>query len=205
MRFTLRTPAGERSVAIAGLGRLAVHNALAAAATGLAAGLSLDEIVAGLADGGSAPHRSTVIRAGGVTIVDDAYNASPGSVIAALELLAGLPGRPVAVLGEMRELGAGHDAGHREAGEAAGSAVDLLVVVDGAPGGAAAGIAAGARAAGLAPDRVIAVSDAGAAVAALVPRLAPGDVVLVKASRGVELERVVDGLVAALGGSGPAA
>jgi UDP-N-acetylmuramoyl-tripeptide--D-alanyl-D-alanine ligase len=203
MRFTLRTPSGERRVAIAGLGRLAVHNALAAAAAGLAAGLALDEIVPGLAAGGSAPHRSTVIRAGGLTIVDDAYNASPGSVGAALELLAGLPGRPVAVLGEMRELGAAHDAGHREVGEAAGATVDLLVVVEGAPGAAAAGIAEGALAAGLAPDRVIAVPDADAAVAALTPRLAPGDVVLVKASRGVELERVVEGLVAALGGPEP--
>jgi UDP-N-acetylmuramoyl-tripeptide--D-alanyl-D-alanine ligase len=203
MRFTLVTPAGTRDVAIAGLGRLAVHNALAGAAVGLAAGMDLVEIVPGLAVGGSAPHRSVVLRAGGVTLVDDAYNASPGSVRAALELLAGLPGRHVAVLGEMRELGDAHDAGHREVGEAAGATLAELVVVDGAPGGAARGIVEGALAAGLAPDHVTAVPDAAAAVAALVPRLADGDVVLVKASRGVELEHVVDGLLAALGG-GPA-
>ncbi len=82
---------------------------------------------------------------------------------------------------------------------------DLLLVVDGAPGGAASGIADGARAAGLAPDRVLDAPDAGAAVALLMPRLAPGDVVLVKASRGLELERAVDGLVAALGGRDGAA
>ncbi len=198
MRFTLATPAGERAVTIAGLGRMAVHNALAGAAVGLAAGMTLDEIVPGLATGGAAPHRSVVHRAGGVTIVDDAYNASPGSVRAALELLAGLPGRRVAVLGEMRELGDAHDAGHVEAGAVAGAAVDLLVVVDGLPGSAAAGIVDGARAAGLAADRVIAVPDAASVAAEIVPRLQPGDVVLVKASRGVALERVVDDLLAAL-------
>ncbi len=200
MRFTLVSPAGSAAMAIRGLGRLAVHNALAGAAAGLAAGMTVDEIGPGLADVESTPHRSVVIRAGGVTIVDDAYNASPGSMRAALELLAGLPGRPIAVLGEMRELGPAHDAGHREVGEVAGGTVDLLVIVDGAPGGAAAGIVEGARAAGLAPDRVIAAADVTDAVARLARRLAPGDVVLVKASRGVGLERAVDGLVAALGG-----
>jgi UDP-N-acetylmuramoyl-tripeptide--D-alanyl-D-alanine ligase len=200
MRFRLLTPAGERDVAIPALGRMAVHNALAATAAGLAAGMPLDDILPGLSAGSQAPHRSVVVRAGGVVIVDDSYNASPGSVSAALELLAGIPGRPVAVLGEMRELGTAHDAGHREVGELAGETLDLLVVVDGGPGGGAAGIVDGARAAGLAPDRVIAVEDAIAAVEMLRPRLAPGDVVLVKASRGVELERVVEGLVEALGG-----
>ena len=200
MRFRLVTPAGERVVAIPALGRLAVHNALAAAATGLAAGLELDELLPGLAARSTAPHRSVVIRAGGVVVVDDSYNAAPGSVGAALELLGGLPGRRVAVLGELRELGSAHDTGHREVGEVAGHTLDLLVVVDGGPGGAAEGIALGARAAGLAPDRVLVVADAAAAVEVLGDRLAPGDVVLVKASRGVALERVVDGLVAALGG-----
>jgi UDP-N-acetylmuramoyl-tripeptide--D-alanyl-D-alanine ligase len=162
--------------------------------------MTLDEIVPGLATLERAPHRSVVIRAGGVVIVDDSYNASPGSVRAALDLLAGIPGRPIAVLGEMRELGSEHDAGHREIGEVAGATLDLLVVVDGARGGAAEGIAAGARAAGLDPERVIAVADAAAAVETLRSRLAPGDVVLVKASRGVALEEVVEGLVVMLSG-----
>ncbi len=200
MRFRLVTPGGERPVSIGALGRLAVHNALAAAAAGLAAGMDLDDVVPGLAMASAAPHRSVVIRAAGVVIVDDTYNAAPGSVRAALELIAGLPGRRIAVLGELRELGPAHVAGHREVGEAAGGLLDLLVVVDGGPGGAAEEIAAGARAAGLAADRVLPVADAVSAVEVLRPRLAPGDVVLVKASRGVELERVVDGLVAALGG-----
>ncbi len=200
MRFRLVTPAGSRGVAIAALGRLAVHNALAGAAAGLAAGMALDAIVPGLVAGTSAPHRSVVIRAGGLAILDDAYNASPGSVRAALDLLSGLPGRRVAVLGEMRELGSEHDAGHHAVGEAAARVVDLLVVVDGAPGGAAYGIIAGAQAAGMPEDAVLAAPDPAAVVNLLAPLLAPGDVVLVKASRGVELERVVDGLVDVLGG-----
>jgi UDP-N-acetylmuramoyl-tripeptide--D-alanyl-D-alanine ligase len=142
-----------------------------------------------------------VIRAGGVVIVDDAYNAAPESVRAALELVAGLPaGRRIGVLGEMRELGKAHDAGHREVGRAAAGVLDLVVVVDGAPGGLAAGITEGALAAGMAPERVVTATDAESATDVALAVVAPGDVVLVKASRGIELERVVDALAAALGG-----
>ncbi len=197
MRFRLCTPGGETEAALPGLGRLAVHNALAATAAGLAAGMDLASIVPGLAAPSRAEHRSTVHRAGGVTIVDDAYNASPGSMRAALDLLRGLPGRRLAVLGEMLELGDATAAGHVEVGRAAAD-LDLVVVVDGDPGGAAEGIVAGAReAAGGA--RIVPAADADAAVALLAGELRPGDVVLVKASRGVELERVVDGLLGALG------
>ncbi len=198
MQFRLRTPGGEVDAAIPSLGKLAVHNALAATAAGLAAGMTLEEILPGLAVTATAPHRSAIVKARGMVIVDDAYNASPGSMRAALDLLGGLPGRHVAVLGEMRELGDAHEAGHREVGAAAAD-LDLLVVVDGAPGGAAAGIAEGARAAGLAPQRILTATDAADAVGKLRAAAAEGDVVLVKASRGVELERVVDGLVDALG------
>ncbi len=195
MQFNLRTPAGERVTRIPSLGRLAVHNALAATAAGLAAGMTLDEILPGLAVTSTAPHRSAIVRARGLTIVDDAYNASPGSMRAALELLAGLPGRHVAVLGEMRELGDAHEAAHREVGAAA-AGLDLLVVVDGGPGGASAGIADGARDAGMAPERILVASDVPDAVDLVRSATAAGDVILVKASRGVELERVVDGLAA---------
>jgi UDP-N-acetylmuramoyl-tripeptide--D-alanyl-D-alanine ligase len=194
MRFTLRTGDDELPVSIPTLGRLAVHNALAGAATGLAAGLSLDEIAAGLARGWSAPHRAELIRAGGVTIVDDSYNASPASVTAALDLLGGLPGRRVAVLGEMLELGEGHEAGHRAVGEAAAAIADLLVVV----GERANGIADGAVAAGLAPGKIVRAPTRDAAFGLVRPRLRDGDVVLVKASRGVELDLLVDALRAEL-------
>lgn len=199
MRFDLRAAGTRRSVTIPALGRLSVHNALAAAAVGLAAGLTADEVAAGLADGWSAAHRVSVVRLGDVTVIDDSYNASPGSVMAALDLLAGLPGRRGAVLGEMLELGEATDEGHREVGETAGRTLDWLMVV----GSGAAGIAEGAAAAGLDPSAILRVRDADAALAALPPRLRDGDVVLVKASRGVGLDAVVDGLTRELGHGRP--
>ena len=193
MRFELVTPGARSAVVIPTLGRMAVHNALAAAAVGLASGLTLDEISLGLEQGWAAPHRAQLVRAGGVTIVDDSYNASPASVVAALELLAGLPGRRIAVLGEMLELGEGHEEGHRRVGEAAAATVDRLIVI----GDGAAQIAAGARDAGLA--QVTSVADRGRALEAILADHQPGDVVLVKASRGIELDLLVDDLAGALG------
>ena len=191
MRFRLRTPAGERDVAIPALGRMAVHNALAATAAGLAAGLALDELLPGLAAASTAPHRSAVLRAGGVTIVDDTYNASPGSMRAALELLAGLPGRRVALLGHMMELGEASAAGHEAVGAAAAAAADLLIVAAGHEGGEAAGIAHGAIAAGMPAGRVVRATGRATAGAEALQRLRDGDVVLVKASRGLGLDEAV--------------
>ncbi len=198
MEFHVSTPAGDWPMKIPTLGRLSVHNALAATAAGLASGLSLQAIAAGLEAGWSAPHRAQPIRAGGVTIIDDSYNASPGSVIAALELLSGLPGRRIAVLGEMLELGDDHEDGHRRVGEAAAGIVDRLLVV----GKGATGIARAARSAGLADVRQVA--DRASALDEL-RDIRPGDVVLLKASRGIGLDVLVDELVAALGPAlGPA-
>jgi UDP-N-acetylmuramoyl-tripeptide--D-alanyl-D-alanine ligase len=195
MRFSLRAGGARRPVTIPTLGRLSVHNALAAVAVGRAAGLSVDDCVAGLAGGWSAPHRVDLLHLGGIAVVDDTYNASPRSVVAALDLLAGLPGRRVAILGEMLELGEATDDGHRAVGEAAARVVDWLVVV----GRGAAGIAEGAIDAGLAGSRVLVVPDRDTALEAVVPRLREGDVVLVKASRGIALEILVDGLRRELG------
>ena len=195
MRFRLVTAVGSRPVAIPVPGSLSVHNACAAAAVGIAAGLDLDTIVGGLAAGWGAPHRTEVVRLRGATVIDDSYNASPASVEAALDLLAGLPGRHVAVLGEMLELGDGHDEGHRAVGAAAAVVVDSLIVV----GADARGIVDGAVAAGLDVARIQHVPDAESAVDALRPRLQDGDTVLVKASRGLALDRVVDALRLELG------
>jgi UDP-N-acetylmuramoyl-tripeptide--D-alanyl-D-alanine ligase len=203
MKFTLRLPPsrGGRPVRvparIPGLGKLSVHNALAGAAVGHAAGIDPAVIAHALAGGWSASHRGQVHRLGRVTLIDDSYNASPPSVTAALDLLAGLPGRRVAVLGEMLELGKGAATGHREVGTAAAATVDLLVVV----GKGASGIAAGAKAAGLDASRILEARDREAALDLLRVRLRDGDVVLVKASRGVELDVLVDALRAELAGS----
>ncbi|HET9347316.1 MAG TPA: UDP-N-acetylmuramoyl-tripeptide--D-alanyl-D-alanine ligase [Candidatus Limnocylindrales bacterium] len=195
MRFDLVADGSRRPVGIPTLGRLNVHNALAAAAVGLASGLSAERVASALALGWSAPHRGALIRLGGVTIVDDSYNASPGSVLAALDLLGGMPGRRIAVLGEMLELGDGHDAGHERVGAAAAPIVDRLVVVGGE---GPAGIGRGARSSGLGDDAIVEAPDRRAALADLEATLEPGDVVLVKASRGVELDLLVDDLAAAL-------
>ena len=199
MRFTLRTPAGERPVTIPTLGRLSVHNAAAGAAVGIAAGLDLDTIASALELGWGAPHRVELVRLRGATVIDDSYNASPGSMAAALDLLADLPGRHVAVLGVMLELGDGHESGHLRVGETAAPIVDLLIVV----GAEATPIAEGAVAAGLDRSRIHVARDAEAALDALEPRLRDGDVVLVKASRGIGLDRVVDGLRLTLGEAAP--
>jgi UDP-N-acetylmuramoyl-tripeptide--D-alanyl-D-alanine ligase len=193
MAFALVTAAGARVAASTpALGRHGVHNGLAAAAVGLAAGMDLDLIAAGLARGWQAPHRDQIVRTGRITILDDSYNASPTSMIAALELLATLPGRHVAVLGEMRELGEAHDRGHREVGAAAASLADMVVVV----GEKATGIAAGAASLG---EAVVVVPGREEALAELRDRLRPGDAVLVKASRGAGLEWLVESLVGDLG------
>jgi UDP-N-acetylmuramoyl-tripeptide--D-alanyl-D-alanine ligase len=139
-----------------------------------------------------------------VTLIDDTYNASPRSVEAALDLLSDLPGRRGAVLGEMLELGEASDDGHRAVGEAAARTADWLVVV----GDGATGIAEGAESAGLDPGRIVRVPDADAALDVITSRLRDGDVVLLKASRGIALDRVVDGLRYGFGigafGGGPA-
>jgi len=208
MTLTLRIPAGAApgdgsgaarrvAVSVASLGRLSVHNALAAAAVGWAAGMRPEAIAAALRDGWSAPHRGQVVQAGRITIIDDAYNASPASVRAALELLAGLPGRHVAVLGQMLELGPASIDGHREVGRAA-AACELLCVVG--AGSDVDAMAAAAIDAGLGPDRLVRAPSVDMAADRLSDRLEPGDVVLVKASRGVALERLVDALVERFGG-----
>ena len=198
MRFTLRAAGTRRPVTTPVLGRHGVHNGLAAAAVGLAAGCTFDEIAAGLAEGWSAPHRDRLVAAGDVTILDDSYNASPRSVVAALDLLATLPARRrVAVLGEMLELGDAHESGHREVGRAAAGVVELLIVV----GAGAGALADEAIDAGLPADRVLRAADAEAALDLLRPRQRVGDTILVKGSRGIALDRLVERLVAEADGT----
>ena len=191
MRFTL--VAGEDRVPahIPALGRHSVHNALAAAAVGLSAGLDLATIVRGLARPFSVPHRSALLDAGEWRVLDDTYNAAPDSMIAALELLASLPGRRVAVLGEMLELADQSDNAHRDVGRHAARTAAVLVAV----GPMAPLYAGAAREAGMAADQVVEVADRAAALAALERLLRPGDVILVKASRGAALDLLVDDLL----------
>ncbi len=190
-RFELVLPEGRAEVELSLPGRHQADNLLAAAAGAAALGLTTEEIAGAAATLEAAPRRGRLVRlARGIILVDDSYNASPLAVRRLLELLARAPGRRVAVLGEMYELGELAAEAHRAAGTAAAGACDLLVVVGGVN---ARELAGAARAAGL--DAVEVVADAGAASERLGRLLEPGDVVLVKGSRGVGLDRTVDDLV----------
>jgi UDP-N-acetylmuramoyl-tripeptide--D-alanyl-D-alanine ligase len=196
MRFRLVSDQGARDVAIPALGRHSVHNALGAAAAAMAAGMTLDEIAAALARPFSAPHRSTLIDAGEWRILDDTYNAAPDSMVAALDLLSDLPGRHVAVLGEMLELGPESDAAHQTVGAHAARTADVLVAV----GRPATIYADAAEAAGMDPGAVHIARDLDVALAALGRILEPGDVVLLKASNGERFFDLVEELRALANG-----
>jgi UDP-N-acetylmuramoyl-tripeptide--D-alanyl-D-alanine ligase len=195
MRYSLRLLGGTCRVTSPVLGRHGVHNALAAAAVASCIGMDAEAIVAGLARELHMPHRSQLVTAGDWTILDDSYNASPDAVLAALGLLAELPGRRIAVLGEMLELGDDAEAEHDRVGRHAADVADRLVVV----GEGARGIVEGALAAGLDVVDVELVDDRDAALMLLLAQLRDGDTILVKASRGAALDLLVDRLVLAAG------
>jgi UDP-N-acetylmuramyl pentapeptide synthase len=177
------------------LGRANLANVLAGMAVALDAGVPLPAIVERAATLAPASHRGEVTRlASGVTVMDDAYNANPLAVRRALDVIASEPHarRRVAVLGEMLELGPESVRLHEECGRAAvNSKIDVLVTV-GKESARALGEAA--VAAGLARESVTHFADSTAAAEAVAALVRPGDVVLVKGSRGVRLERVVERL-----------
>ncbi len=193
---------GERArVALPAPGRHNVYNALAAAGAGLALGMRLDEVVQGLlAVAGHVSGMRLEIhrRADGVQVINDAYNASPASMASALELLAEARGeRRVAILGDMLELGPVAEEAHQDLGRRAAAArVDLLAYV----GQWAPTVLAAAAAAGMPPERAVALPDAAAAAEWAMGAVRPGDIVLVKASRGLRLEQVAARLLRAEGG-----
>ena len=194
-RFTLQTPWGTRRVHSAMPGRHLVLHALAAAAVGEHFGVPLDEVEAALTVGSRAAHRMALVEgAGGAMIIDDTYNASPVSVSAALDFLGETPiaagRRRLAVLGDMLELGSGEERQHRQIGGRAAAVVDGLVTV----GERGRWIAEGARLAGL--GHVAEAADIEEALALVERELAPGvgDLLLIKGSRGVELDRLVAAL-----------
>jgi len=166
-----------------------VQNALLAVAAGRAFGLSIEECAAGLAVAPLTKARLQIKQIGGLDFLDDSYNANPDSMKAALRTLVELDteGKRVAILGEMRELGAESERGHREVGETAATLeVDHLITI----GAAAETIAKGARAAGL--RNVSSVSSTREAADLLGDIAAPGDLVLIKGSRAAKTEEVIE-------------
>jgi UDP-N-acetylmuramoyl-tripeptide--D-alanyl-D-alanine ligase len=194
--FTLLTPEGSAPVTLRLHGSHNVANALAAAALAGELGLGLSGIADGLRAAAARSRWRMEInrRADGVTVINDAYNANPESVRAAIEALRHLAvhGRGFAVLGHMAELGDTARASHEDVGEfAARAGLAGLIAV----GPEAAPILSGARRVRPWPGEALGVPDGPAALAALADRLKPGDVVLVKASRAAHLESVAADLL----------
>ena len=200
--FDLRLPDGSvwRDLRIPAPGRHLLPDAAYAAGVGYLSGVSREEAARGLADYRPAAMRQTLRRAGGVTVLEDCYNAAPESVQAALDtlpLLTQSGGRRMALLGDMKELGTDTVALHRAVGAVCAGQLDCLWTV----GALGAEIAAGARDAGM--SRVQALYPAGepdaeAVAAEILTGLAPGDTLLIKASRAMHLETVAEALLRGL-------
>jgi len=194
--FTLITPTGAAPVRLNLRGEHNVSNALAAAALAGALGMAPAQVAEALSAAVARSRRRMEVTrlADGVTVINDAYNANPESMRAALTALATMAGggRAFAVLGQMAELGGNSDAWHEEIGAfAARMGVSALIVV----GAAATPMLAGAKSQPGWQGELLPVPDGPAAVAALSDRIGPGDAVLVKASRAVGLWTVADALV----------
>jgi UDP-N-acetylmuramoyl-tripeptide--D-alanyl-D-alanine ligase len=172
------------------IGRHSVHTALRAAAVGLVEGLTWQEIVTGLRAGHTQLRLVAVRTRNGALLLDDTYNASPESTLAALNLLEELGGRKVAVLGDMLELGPYESIGHELVGVRTAEVVDELVTV----GERGRMIASAARTAGLSGEKITELENSQQAVEFLRPRLGEKDVVLVKGSHGMRMDHIVAAL-----------
>jgi len=187
IRFSLHHGSQTVHAQVPLLGRHSVHTALCAVSVALVLGLSWEEIIAGLHDQPSQLRLAAVAGPSGSTILDDTYNASPASSLAALNLLAELKGRKVAVLGDMYELGNYAEQGHKLVGRRAREVVELLVTV----GSLGRVIGEEAKKAGMAATAIYQV-ETNAEATALIRRLVqPGDVILIKGSRGLKMEQIV--------------
>ena len=196
--FTLEVNGQRRRLAVPLPGTHLLSNVLAGIAAGLAEGVTLDELAAA-AEQLAVPLRLEVSELpGGITLLDDTYNANPASMGAALTLLAEIPGRHVALLGDMLELGSETEPAHRAVGERAGAELDVLLTI----GELGARIGEIAREGGAADVTQLKTKEE--AAGALAERLRPGDVLLVKGSNALHLETVVRDLRRELESGAPA-
>lgn len=172
------------------VGRHSVHTALAAAGAAHAAGMGWGEIAEALGRLDTPLRLLVVPGPNGSTLIDDSYNASPDSTLAALNLLEEMPGRRIAVLGDMRELGSYEQEGHVKVARRAAVVAQRVVVV----GTLGRYIGEEALRVGMAPECVFFATDNEQASDYLRRVLKPGDYVLVKGSRGLHMEEIVDTL-----------
>jgi UDP-N-acetylmuramoyl-tripeptide--D-alanyl-D-alanine ligase len=190
IRFQLHYHHEILHVHIPMIGQHSVHTALRAAAVGLADNLTWQEIIDGLHQGHTQLRLTAVRSESGALLLDDTYNASPESMLAALNLLADLDGHKVAVLGDMLELGPYEKQGHEIVGVRAAEVADTLVTV----GNLGHMIASAARKAGMLPVRIIELENTDEAISHLKKSLMENDVVLVKGSHGIHMDRIVSSL-----------
>lgn len=197
VKFILSTPEGKAEVSLGLLGRHNVYNALAAAAVGHRFGMTAAEIAERLGTAEPSKMRGEILRfSNGVTVIDDSYNSNPPALIQAVQAVAGAEGyaRRIVVAGEMLELGDAASEMHRGCGrDIAMSGVDLLIGVR----GLARELVDGASHAGMKGAVYCETPEQAAQI--LAGDLRTGDLVLVKGSRGVRTEKVIEGLKSALG------
>ncbi len=177
------------------MGEHQVMNAAAAVAVGRLSGIDDRDIARALQNVEPTPMRMEYKKAGDVHLIDDTYNANPSSMKAALDALAAAGGRKLVVLGDMLELGDLGRAAHREIGKRAADVAERIVTV----GELAREIAEGAVAEGMPASRVASFLSNDEAAAGVMAEIADGDVILVKGSRGMRMESIVESLEKALG------
>ncbi|MCU1245672.1 MAG: MurF: UDP-N-acetylmuramoyl-tripeptide--D-alanyl-D-alanine [Acidobacteria bacterium] len=187
--FTLDAEGTNRDLELSLPGRHNLENLLAAIATARAVGISWEGIERGIGEVKPAYHRGVVTLYRGATIYDDTYNSNPYALRSALELMdqADVSGRRIAVIGDMLELGEKELDYHHDSGAAIPPSVDVIVGV----GRRSEALLAGARAAGVPDDRLKHFKDAAGAGEFLRTFVGEGDLVLLKASRGVGLDQAV--------------
>lgn len=191
--FDITIGGSEYTVHVPAPGVHNVYNALAALAAGCELRIPAEELIRGIANYSPGKMRLNVIKSGGMTIINDAYNSSPQSVKAAIAVLDEVEAaRRILVLGDMLELGEWSTGAHRETGvHACGSKADMIITV----GTAAADIAKGAVEAGFASDRAVTLRDNDEAIGFLKEFVRPGDAILVKGSRVMRMEEIVSALI----------
>jgi UDP-N-acetylmuramoyl-tripeptide--D-alanyl-D-alanine ligase len=190
IRFRLHHKNEALNLRVPLIGEHSVHTALRAAAVGLVEGLSWGEIIHGLQSGHSQLRLVVAHTREGALILDDTYNASPESTLAALNLLDQMDGRRIAVLGDMLELGQYERSGHEMVGVRAAQFAALMVLV----GSRGRIMADAATRSGYSPKNIQLFEEASQAVPYLQSIIRKGDVILVKGSRGLQMERIVHAL-----------
>jgi UDP-N-acetylmuramoyl-tripeptide--D-alanyl-D-alanine ligase len=189
IKFEIMDEGIEYSIHVPAPGVHNVYNALAALAAGRELGVPVNELASGISCYSPGKMRLNIIKTGGITVINDTYNASPQSVKAALDVLGELVAeRKIAVLGDMLELGEWASSAHKEVGGyAVGKKADYIITV----GQRALDIAKGAIDAGMSPERTASFMSNAETLDYLKKVLRSGDTVLVKGSRGMKMEEIV--------------